>query len=138
MIAFYRGLHCPICREWLRELDDRLDEFVARGVTSVLAVSGDVEDRARRACSDWRIGRLSIGLALTPQQMRSWGLFISDKIADNQPAIFSEPGLFLVDARGALYYAALTSMPLGRPHWDDIIAQLDYAIAHDTPARGNV
>lgn len=138
LIAFYRGLHCPICRRWLRELDRRRDELAARGVTSVLAVSGDTPARARQAKEDWRIGSLVIGHSLSLEQMRAWGLFVSEAIADNQMPIFSEPGVVLVDADGALYYVALTSMPFGRPRWDDVVEQLDYAIENNAPARGNV
>lgn len=32
IIVFFRGLHCPVRRAQLRELDRRLDEFSARGI----------------------------------------------------------------------------------------------------------
>src|SRR5712671_5683932 len=31
LIVFYRGLHCPICKTQLRELESKLDEFDKRG-----------------------------------------------------------------------------------------------------------
>jgi thiol-disulfide isomerase/thioredoxin len=31
MVVFYRGLHCPVCRRYLNELDCMMDEFRKRG-----------------------------------------------------------------------------------------------------------
>jgi peroxiredoxin len=38
LLVFYRGLHCPICKTQLRELESKLDDFDQRGV-AVVAVS---------------------------------------------------------------------------------------------------
>ena len=32
MIVFYRGLHCPICSNYMRDLDRKLGDFEALGV----------------------------------------------------------------------------------------------------------
>ena len=45
LIVFYRGLHCPLCAIYLKELDRLLPEFEKRGVR-VLAVSSDDGERA--------------------------------------------------------------------------------------------
>ena len=45
MLVFYRGLHCPICKTYLRDLDRRLEEFVKRGI-GVVAISADTRERA--------------------------------------------------------------------------------------------
>jgi peroxiredoxin len=42
-VVFYRGLHCPICRTQLGDLESKLPEFAKRGVT-VAAVSSDTRD----------------------------------------------------------------------------------------------
>ena len=47
-IVFYRGLHCPICRTQLGELETKLPDFAKRGV-SVVALSSDAAERAERA-----------------------------------------------------------------------------------------
>jgi len=47
LIVFYRGLHCPICKTQLRELESKLDEFDKRGV-AVVAVSSDSRERAEQ------------------------------------------------------------------------------------------
>lgn len=45
LLVFYRGLHCPICKTQLRELESKLGEFDKRGV-AVVAVSSDTRERA--------------------------------------------------------------------------------------------
>lgn len=135
MIVFYRGLHCPVCRTYLSELDRKLDEFTRRGV-DVIAISGDDAERARRTVDEWKLARLPIGYGQSIASMREWGLFISHGIKEPEPELFGEPGLFLVRPDGTLYYAAVTSMPFGRPRLDDMLAALDFIIAHDYPARG--
>ena len=41
MIVAYRGLHCPICKNYLRDLDRNKGEFEKRGVNVVLAEQMD-------------------------------------------------------------------------------------------------
>lgn len=78
------------------------------------------------------------------QQARARGLFLSRGIKDAEPELFSEPGLFLVqppepDAPNAtLYYAAVNSMPFGRPAFGDLLGALDFVLENDYPARGEV
>ena len=40
LLAFYRGIFCPICRTWLADLDRLAPQFEKRGV-SVIALSCD-------------------------------------------------------------------------------------------------
>ena len=37
-IVFYRGLHCPICRPYLGDLEAKLPDFTKRGVSVVAGV----------------------------------------------------------------------------------------------------
>lgn len=52
LLAFYRGIFCPICRVWLADLDRLVPEFDKRGV-SVLALSCDKKDGAEKAVAAW-------------------------------------------------------------------------------------
>lgn len=135
MIVFYRGLHCPVCRAQLSELNRRLDELTTRGIT-VIAISGDTLERSQEAVAEWHLDRLTVGYGLSEDTARAFGLFISRAIKDDEPAQFNEPGLFLIRPDGTVYYEAINSMPLGRPHLDDVIAAIDYAAKADYPARG--
>jgi AhpC/TSA family len=76
MVVVYRGLHCPICKGYLSDLNAKLGQFEGHGV-GVIAISSDTAERAQRAKSDWRLDRLLLGYGLTLQQGRSWGLYVS-------------------------------------------------------------
>ena len=140
MVVFYRGLHCPICKGYLRDLDRRLGDFEARGVEAI-AVSTDDEGRARRAKEEWGLERLPVGYGLSIDAARAWGLFVSTSRGTTsagveEPALFNEPGLFLVKPDGTLYAASIQTMPFARPHFDEVLRAVDFVLEKDYPARG--
>jgi len=135
MLVFFRGLHCPVCQSQLRELDRRHDDLAGRGI-EVLAISAETEERTRVLHHQWKLDRLELGYGLTEAQMRAWDLFISRGIGDDEPALFNEPGLFLISPHGSVYYESILSMPVGRPRLDDLLGGIDYWAANDYPARG--
>ena len=72
---------------------------------------------------------------------RQWGLYISasrgkTSIGIEEPALFAEPGVFIVRPEGTLYYGAVQTMPFARPHFDELLAALDFALEKNFPARG--
>ncbi|AFK55926.1 peroxiredoxin-like family protein [Tistrella mobilis] len=140
LIAFYRGLHCPICITQLKELERLVPDFAARGV-ELIAISSDDEDRARQMAERAGVSALRLGYGLDLATARAWGLYISagrgtTSIGIEEPALFSEPGLFLVRADGTLYYMAIQTMPFARPPAKELLAALDFVIKADYPARG--
>lgn len=142
LIVFYRGLHCPLCRMHLRDLEAKLSGFDERGV-SVLALSADVEARAREAQSAWGLETVRIGYGLDLASARRWGLFVSSGRGKNstgveEPALFSEPGYFLVRPDRTLYFGSVQTMPFARPHFADILSAVDYVLKSDYPARGEI
>jgi len=137
LVVFYRGLHCPVCADYNASLNDLVDAYAKRGV-DLITVSMDTEERAQRAKDEWGLDRLDVGYGLTGTQARDWGLYVSEGIKDEEPALFSEPGLFLVRPDNTLYYAAVNSMPFGRPDPEALLGALDFIDQHDYPARGEV
>lgn len=142
MVLFYRGLHCPVCSVQLKGLDRRLSEFTERGVEAI-AISVDGEDRAETTRDDWGLERLAIGYGLPIATARARGLYVSKAIKAAEPATFCEPGLFLVrpgshNAAGALYWSVVSTMPFGRPVWDDVPKAIDFATTKNYPARGEL
>jgi peroxiredoxin len=135
MIVVYRGLHCPICKTYIGDLEAKLPEFTKRGV-DVIAMSTDSQDRAMRAKSEWGLNDLPVGCELSIASARDWGLFISRAIREGEPPEFSEPGLFLVRPDGTLFYAARSSAPWGRPPFDQMLRGIDIATERKMPARG--
>ena len=138
MIVFYRGVHCPVCKIQLRDLRDKLDEFSQRGV-DVIAISADTEDRARRAKSEWNVGNVRIGYGLELSVAREWGLFVSSaRKGSDEPALFTEPAIYLIQPDATLYFGSVQTMPFARPHFADIIKGIDFVLSKDYPARGEV
>lgn len=140
VICFYRGLHCPICATYLTEFEKRAADFAERGVTTI-AVSSDTEERARAMAEKIEAKNLRIGYGLDLQKARDWGLYISTSrgktsIGIEEPALFSEPGLFMVTPEQTLYYGSTQTMPFVRPHFSELVGALDFAIKNSYPARG--
>jgi peroxiredoxin len=140
LVVAYRGLHCPICAKYLMELGRLLPEFNQRGV-SVIAVSSDDQERAQAMADKVGAAGLRFGHSMSLAQARQWGLYISSSrgktsIGIEEPALFSEPGVFLVRPEGTLYYGAVQTMPFARPHFDELLAAIDFAVSKDYPARG--
>src|SRR2546421_8580072 len=88
LVVFYRGVHCQMCRAYVTELNGLVDRFAEVGVTSLVAVSGDDAQRARRAVDEWALDRLPVGYGHSLDSMRRWGLFISKAIKEGQPNEF--------------------------------------------------
>jgi len=140
MIVAYRGLHCPICKNYLRDLDRLSEDFEKRGVQSVV-VSTDDRKRAEETKRDWELENLIVGYDLGIDQSRAWGLFISTgrgktSAGIEEPPLFNEPGLFLVRPDKTLYASNIVTMPFTRPRFKDVLAALDVIIERDYPARG--
>lgn len=132
---FYRGLHCPVCKSYLQTLAGLQEECGQRGI-DIFALSMDTEVRARKARMNWELGDLPVGYELDADTARGWGLFLSESISDFEPALFNEPGLFLVRPDGELYYVAINSSPFGRPHLPTLLKNIDWILENDYPARG--
>jgi peroxiredoxin len=137
MLIFYRGYHCPLCRNQLADLKAKVETLDELGVEAV-AISMDSEDRARKSHDEWDLEGVRIAYGLDEAKAREFGLYISSAISDKEPERFSEPGLFLVRPDGTLYFASIQTSPFTRPPLDELIPGMRYAKEHGYPARGTV
>ena len=147
LVAFYRGLHCQQCRDYIADLDARLPELEQRGITSV-AISCDLAERGERTPADWGLKQLRIGYGMSFAEARRWGLFLTEgrprKEGWSEPDIYGEPALYLVRPDGTLFFSVVQNMPFARPRVEDVIAGFDfmfdrgYFIDKDCPARGEI
>jgi len=135
LIVVYRGLHCPVCRIQLRELERKLPDFLELGVEPI-AVSSDPRERAERVKAEWELRYLPVAYGMSIEEGRAWGLHASRAISEREPAEFLEPGLFLVRPDRTLYAASVQTMPFARPHLSDVLGAARLAIESDYPARG--
>lgn len=137
LVIFYRGLHCPVCKGQLESLVKRLDDFTERGI-NLIAISTDTEERAKKAGNEWDVPSLPIGYNLSLEKAAEYGLFISKGISDKEPDHFAEPGLFLIEPDGTLFFSSVQSMPFARPQVGDLLNGIDYIMKEGYPARGEV
>ena len=140
LLVFYRGYHCPLCRAYLTELNRLADDFAQRGV-DLLVLSSDSQERARKAADDWSLDKLDLGYGLSIEAARQWGLYVSTSrgltsTGVEEPALFSEPGVFLVRPDLTLYWGSVQTMPFARPHFKEMLGAVDFVLDKDYPARG--
>lgn len=135
LVVFYRGLHCPICKSYLEELNTKFDKFREKGV-NILCVSANTESLAEETAVEWDVEKLTIGYGFSIEDARKWDLYISKGINKNEPDLFFEPGLFLISQDNTLYAASIQSMPFVRPDLDDLLKSIDYILNKEYPPRG--
>jgi peroxiredoxin len=142
LVVFCRGFHCPICANYLGDLNRKVSDFAERGV-EIVVISSDNMDRATKAKEQWGTDKLTVGYGLELEKAREWGLYISSSrgktsVGIEEPALFSEPALYLVRPDGTLYFGAVQTMPFARPRFTEILQALDFVMKNDYPARGEV
>ncbi|MBJ3762194.1 AhpC/TSA family protein [Maribius pontilimi] len=134
-IIVYRGLHCPVCKEYLGQMRKLYDDFLAKGVETI-HVSMDTEERAREAHEDWGLDPIPMAYGLSEQQARDWGLYISESIKDEEAQVFAEPAVFWVRPDGELYLANVSNSPFARPDLEFLLDKVDFIVEQAYPARG--
>ena len=142
MLAFYRGMHCSVCRDYLGQLQSMHGAFSKRGVTPI-AISTDDAERACSTEARWGLKDLCVAYALSLRQAREWGLYVSrgcgvSSLGIEEPPMFVEPALFLIRPDRTLYYASVQSMPFGRPCFEQLLGGIEKAVARQYPARGEL
>ena len=140
LVVIYRGLHCPLCVPYLKELDSIVPALAERGVT---AIAGSTDDEARAQAMMDKVAPQHVRFAhsLSLEKAREWGLYLSTSngktsIGVEEPALFAEPGLFLVSPGRSLYFASVQTMPFMRPPLAGLPQTLDFVISKSYPARG--
>ncbi|MPZ37564.1 MAG: redoxin family protein [Rhizobiales bacterium] len=134
-IVIYRGKHCPLCRKYLKSLDNLLDEF-AKADIGVIAASADPSEKAETEAAEegWRF---PIGYGLTLEQMRTLGLYISDPRSPQETdRPFAEPGLFVVNADGKVQVVDISNAPYARPDLAGLLSGIKNTREKNNPIRG--
>ncbi|TRO66341.1 redoxin domain-containing protein [Christiangramia sabulilitoris] len=135
MLIFYRGIHCPVCKKYLEELNNKIDDFRDKGVNAI-CISSNTEELAQKTVKEWDVDNLNIGYDFSIEDGRKWDLYVSEAIKDAEPDVFLEPALFLIKPDNTLYSASVQSMPFARPKFDDLLKSISFVLKEDYPARG--
>lgn len=135
LVIFYRGLHCPVCKSYLEELNGLISDYSERGV-NVIAISSNNKELAEKTVENWDIENVTIGYDMPIEEARKWDLYISEGINDKEPNEFIEPALFLIRPDQTLYASSIQSMPFARPKLKELLKSIDFVLDKDYPARG--
>jgi peroxiredoxin len=135
MLVVYRGKHCPQCRRYLKGLGGLLEGYAAAGV-SVTVASGDPKEKAEAEIVEegWQF---PVGYGLTPEQMRTLGLYISNpRSPEETDRQFPEPGLFVVNPDGKVQIVDISNAPWSRPDLTNILNGVKTIQERNYPIRG--
>lgn len=135
LVIVYRGLHCPICKSYLAQLQELEAAFNEAGV-DVVAVSGDPEDKAQAMADEKGLG-IAMGYGLSVDQMAALGVYVSDPRSPQETdRPFPEPGLFVVNGEGAIQMVDVSNAPFLRPDLQGVLNGIKFVRANDYPIRG--
>jgi len=125
LVVVYRGKHCPLCTNYLKELNELLPELNALGV-DVIAVSADSEARAKQQINEIK-PNFEVGYNLSIEQMQKLGLYISlPRSAQESDQPFAEPGLFVINADNNIQLVDISNAPFVRPDLNSLLMGLKY------------
>lgn len=135
MLVIYRGLHCPICKKYLAQLNDMKADFDKLNV-QIVALSTDPKEKAQQFASELGLD-FEVAYGLGIDQARDLGLYIStplDNTETDQP--FAEPGLFFIRPDGGLHFSEVSSAPFCRPDLEMLKMGVGFIQDKDYPPRG--
>lgn len=134
-VVVYRGAHCPLCKKFLAKLDELKPAYREEGI-DIIAVSADQAERTRPFIEDSGFSG-TVGHSLTIEQMEQLGLYISDpRSAEEAPAPFAEPALFVVNDQGAIQILDKSNAPFARPDMESILGGIKFIRSKGYPIRG--
>ena len=136
-LSIYRGKHCPLCKQYLTELDGMQDDFKEADI-SVWALSADPLGRAQSQAEEegWTLPLLA---ELSEDQMRALGLYISSpRSADETDRNFAEPATFVINPQGEIQIVDISNAPFSRPDLAGILKGIRFVAEKNYPIRGIV
>lgn len=135
LLVVYRGKHCPLCKGYLKTLNDLSSEFETAGI-AVSVLSADPLEKAQADVAKYG-WKFPVGHDLTPNQMRVLGLYISEPLSGQETdRPFAEPGLFVINPDGRAQIIDISNAPFVRPDLKALLGGLQFVIARDYPVRG--
>lgn len=139
MVVVYRGLFCPMCKNYLAHLEKIKEKFYDIKI-DIVAVSADSEAAAKVFKKEVDLS-IPVAYGLSLEQMKTLGLYISNprsaKEADHQ---FAEPGIFVVNAQGKAQIIDISNGPFARPDLETLVGGLSFIrdSKNNYPIRGTV
>ncbi|OUR95417.1 thioredoxin peroxidase [Halobacteriovorax marinus] len=125
MIVVYRGQFCPICKGYLKSLEEMKNKFYELNV-DIVVVSADSKGSATKFKEENQL-TFPVAHDLHLEQMKELGLYISSprsiKESDHP---FSEPALFVVNKERKVQVIDISNAPFTRPDLNSLVSGLAY------------
>ncbi|MDH4195580.1 MAG: AhpC/TSA family protein [Nitrospirota bacterium] len=135
LVFVYRGLHCPICKKYLKKLESLKDKFLNTGA-EIVAVSGDPETKAASMVEPAGL-TFPVAYGLSIGQMKDLGLYISHpRSPEETDRPFPEPGMFAVNADGHVQLIDISNTPFNRSDLDELVETVKWIQENNYPIRG--
>ncbi|MBJ7595251.1 MAG: hypothetical protein JF886_10400 [Candidatus Dormibacteraeota bacterium] len=101
----------------------------------VIAVSSDDRQRAQRSHSEWPVDRVTLGFGIDSPRARM-GSVHQRRLRSRHAAPVLGAGGVPGEPDNIPQYAAITSMPFGRPRAEDLPPGIDYLRKHPDTTFG--
>lgn len=125
MVVVYRGRHCPLCADYLTQLEKLKENFYKLGV-DIVAVSADSEVKANTHVNDLGLS-FPVAYDLSIEQMQKLGLYISHpKSPEETDRPFAEPGVYVVNEKGTVQVTDISNAPFARPDLEYLAQGIEY------------
>ena len=135
LLIIYRGKHCPLCKQYLDQLEKIKGELKKSDIYFA-AVSADPKEKAQAEVAECKWD-FPIGYNLSISEMRELGLYISDpRSTDETDRPFAEPAIFVINPHGQVQIIDISNAPFSRPDLLLLLKGLQFIINKDYPIRG--
>ncbi|WP_340679076.1 redoxin domain-containing protein [Paraglaciecola sp.] len=126
LVVVYRGLHCPMCKQYLVKLQNDYQGFVDAGI-DLVAISADSKVKAAQMIKQDCKLEFPIAYGMSVTQMRQLNLYLSKRInGEDAEAIFPEPAVFILQPKGLLHTLNISNAPYMRPAADSLLSTIQY------------
>ena len=134
LLIVYRGLHCPICKDYATRFEHNLSKLQDMN-TQLFFISADSLEKARTFAEELNL-KSKIEYRLGIEEMRKFGLYVSEPRPNEVDYIFPEPGLFLINPKGRLHIIEISNAPFIRPDFNLILRGINHIQKNNYPIRG--
>ncbi len=135
MLVVYRGAHCPLCKRYLKTLEDLQTEYAEAGI-AVAALSSDPQEKAAGEAGE-EAWTFPVAYGLSVEDMRTLGLYVSaPRSPEETDRDFAEPAVFVINPSGAIQIVDISNAPFARPDLTSLLSGLKFILANEYPIRG--
>lgn len=137
MIVVYRGKHCPICANYLNQLEGLREDF-SKAKVAITAVSADSVEQLNVFLNE-KIPDVNFPVyaGLSIEHMQSLGVYISDPRNEKETDHpFAEPALFVVNPKGQTQFIDVANAPFIRPDLSQVLRGIEFSRENNYPIRG--